>query len=57
MKKDKWHVLPNNDEREHDESEYCWCHPKSQRQPNGNWVIVHNAMDGRELIEQGKQPN
>ena len=57
MKKDNWHVLPINDLRKHDESKYCWCHPKSQRQPNGNWVIVHNALDGRELKEQNIKSN
>lgn len=54
---DNWHVTPVNDLKEHEESKYCWCHPKSERQSNGNWVIVHNAMDGRELKENNIKSN
>jgi len=47
----KYHVIPIGDLREHDASESCWCKPQSdEEEPN---VIVHNALDERELHEQG----
>lgn len=46
------HVMPVNDMREHVESGDCWCQPSIERFSNGNALIVHNAMDGRELVEQ-----
>lgn len=48
------HVLPVNDLREHIESEECWCRPRIEDEPNGQ-VIVHNSMDGRELVERGER--
>lgn len=46
-----FHVYPINDLREHvTDGKPCWCHP---REDEG--VIVHNAMDQRELIETGER--
>lgn len=49
-----WHVIPNNDLMKHDteSQENCWCNPKIEEQDNGNWVIVHNSLDGREYKEK-----
>ena len=44
------HVLPVGDFKEHVESENCWCRPSRDGE-----VIVHNSMDGRELIERGER--
>lgn len=48
--KDTYHIIPVNDERDHEESE-CWCDAVSTVQPNGDWLIVHNSADGREQFE------
>lgn len=44
------HVLPVNDFKEHEEDRECWCKPELK-----GGVVVHNAMDQRELIEEGKR--
>lgn len=45
------HVLPINDLRDHDENGAgCWCRPRVE-----DGVIIHNSMDGRELIERGER--
>jgi len=46
------HVVPIDDLREHDEmGTTCWCAPRVYEE-DGNTLVVHNSMDGRELIEQ-----
>ena len=47
---DRWHILPINDLREHEESESCWCKPEVDE-----GVIIHNSMDGREEYETGER--
>lgn len=45
------HVVPVKDLREHTETRDCWCHPDLVNE----WrtvVVVHNALDGRELVER-----
>lgn len=47
------HVLPINDLREHVESLACWCAPKLQRVDGSTaYLVVHHALDGRELVEE-----
>lgn len=47
------HVLPNNDKKDHEESRLCWCRPGvsifTKRKPA---LVVHNSLDGRELVER-----
>ena len=43
------HILPNNDIQEHQEDSQCKCEPRVDIE---NELIIHNAYDGRELIEQ-----
>jgi len=54
------HVVPINDMKEHIDSRDCWCKPslkyeditKIQDESKSKAVIViHNSMDGRELID------
>lgn len=47
------HVLPIGDLRVHEETRDCWCRPDKVREPyeEAAIVVVHNALDGRELIE------
>ena len=44
--KQKWHVLPIKDLKQHIESTDCWCMPVQ----NGD-VIIHSSADGREYFE------
>lgn len=49
--KTKYHVLPVNDIKPHNESMFCECAPKTIKDKNG-FVIVHNSFDGREYDEE-----
>lgn len=42
-------VMPVGDLREHDEGMGCWCKPFIEDE-----IIIHNAMDRRELYETGE---
>lgn len=44
------HVMPVGDLRHHRPSTACWCSPKEAPDEPGLWV--HEAMDGRDLIEK-----
>jgi hypothetical protein len=47
------HVIPVDDEREHDETPYCWCGPDGTEVDAGGATIwVHHAADLREAYEQ-----
>lgn len=42
-----FHVMPEQDVREHDESPFCWCGPKKNKSEliaSGNEVWVHNKF-------------
>lgn len=57
-REEKWHVYPVNDIRMHmTEGFMCWCHPRIQEQENGDYVVVHNSLDGRELKEEKRKSN
>jgi hypothetical protein len=46
------HVMPIQDLREHEHSRECWCRPRIETGEQFSVpVVVHNAMDGRELVE------
>lgn len=44
------HVLPVNDEREHQELTTCHCNPRVIEE-NGELIVIHNSFDGREAVE------
>jgi hypothetical protein len=48
------HAYPVNDSRPHDVENggSCECGPKVEFLDNGNITVVHNAWDGREIIEE-----
>lgn len=50
--KDRWHVMPIDDLREHIDSIDCWCKPTIKE--NGS-VVVHNSLDGREYSEPNNE--
>lgn len=43
-----WHILPINDLIEHEEKSTCNCEPCVEIVENGDLLVVHNALDGRE---------
>lgn len=43
-----WHILPLNDLIEHIEESTCECFPDVEILENGDILIVHNSIDGRE---------
>lgn len=47
------HVSPTNDSREHDTENggQCECEPRVEFLENGDTLVIHNAWDGREIIE------
>ena len=55
----EFHILPLNDDREHEESAECWCDPLASYideetglpYPNNGLFIIHNAADHREFVE------
>ena len=47
------HVLPINDLIEHEETSTCPCRPKVEME-NGEMIVIHNAMDNREIVEQAE---
>ena len=49
---DDAHVIPIEDLREHEDSRECWCQPCFDRSDIGRVIVIHNSMDGRELIEK-----
>lgn len=57
------HVMPMNDDREHEETATCWCKPivEDRDRKTGRMyatpIVIHSAMDGRELIEQAIAAN
>ena len=53
-----YHVEPVNDTHPHSTGGMdCSCNPKLEKQPNGAWIIIHNAWDKRENREQGIKPS
>lgn len=54
MDEDAWHVVPENDLRDHDTSPNCWCHPAKDEDAEGD-LYIHNSLDGREFYENGER--
>lgn len=48
-----WHVIPEDDLREHVEDPSCWCMPLQDDEDPAVWI--HNALDGREDFETGER--
>lgn len=48
----KWHIIPMDDDKEHQVSLECWCCPELDEEDN---LIIHNSADGRELFERGER--
>lgn len=54
------HVLPINDEREHEESTMCPCDPHVEwfdpetGEAYSEGLVIHNSFDGREFSEKAQ---
>lgn len=46
-----YHVWPENDIIEHEESRECWCGPEVLVGDEGEILLVHHSLDGREVAE------
>jgi hypothetical protein len=47
------HIIPLEDDREHDISTWCWCGPESvEVKDDGTTLWVHQAADMREAYEK-----
>lgn len=45
------HIVPLGDLQDHEETRDCWCTPRLESEGDTT-IVVHHALDGRELIEQ-----
>lgn len=49
------HVVPTDDLIEHELNDDCPCGPEStlvsRDDGSTGWVVAHNSLDGRELVE------
>lgn len=50
----RWHIVPEHDMREHEESDACWCDPDIE-EDDGHVCVIHHSADGRELYENGER--
>lgn len=51
MEREIYHVLPNNDTEKHvDTGLICDCNPEVKIESE-NFIVIHNAYDGREWEE------
>lgn len=46
-----WHIIPINDNEEHEESSTCKCLPIMEMLDDGDMMFVHNSYDEREEKE------
>lgn len=51
------HIIPVNDYIEHDTNNFdqCICGPDVEYLENGNKLIKHHSLDGRELYEKDNE--
>jgi len=48
------HTIPLNDLREHEVASTCWCEPRAVIE-DGGMIVLHNAADGRILVEKANE--
>lgn len=53
-RQDPIHVVPVNDKKGHILSMYCPCTPTVETD-TGTEIIIHNAFDHRELLEENEK--
>jgi len=47
-----YHVVPLDDDQEHQLSRECECRPRAKAVDDLSTIIVHNSFDGREAYEE-----
>jgi hypothetical protein len=52
---EKWHLIPVDDLREHEDSVDCWCQPELLDDDYLDSVYLHASMDGREAFASGER--
>lgn len=52
MKKDEYHVVPENDKKRHVISISCKCHPTIEDDDEYSVLVQHHSYDGREGLER-----
>ena len=45
-----YHITPENDIKDHEQSSLCECDPEVQK-INNSALVIHNSFDGREAVE------
>jgi len=50
-----YHVVPIDDDDEHQFSRMCICRPRVQAVDDMSTMIIHNSFDGREAYEEAIQ--
>lgn len=48
------HIIPINDNEDHEEMSTCKCGPAMEILENGDMMFVHNSYDHREINEAGE---
>lgn len=49
---DQTHVIPMEDDIDHEESVFCVCGPLVEKQRSGILIVVHKSSDRREYFEE-----
>lgn len=49
-----YHVIPLDDNKEHELMSTCGCRPKVEIGKDGRMLIIHDAHDGRVAVEQAQ---
>lgn len=49
------HVYPLGDERDHTMEFTCECHPEFCELDEGEFMLLHNSFDHRELVEEANR--
>jgi len=46
------HVVPQDDTKPHTLDLHCECNPRKEVAAKGHLVVIHDAFDGRVVLEQ-----
>lgn len=48
------HVVPQDDAKTHGLDLHCHCNPRKEVGPNGHLIVIHDAFDGRVVVEHAE---
>lgn len=49
------HVVPIEDDKPHYIELHCHCNPRKEVAANGHLIVIHDAFDGRVVVEQAEE--